>query len=77
MQFSLVSGQNMGGEDSPIYSPVSADVEPFSNDADNDGDSDDSDDYDDVVSYSQAQLMWTGPTDRVASFFLIHSKLAS
>lgn len=69
VRFSLVSGQNMdlsGGEDSPIYSPVSADVEPFSNDADNDGDSDD---YDDIVSYSQAPLMWAGPTDKVASFF--------
>ncbi|XP_060798670.1 scavenger receptor cysteine-rich type 1 protein M130-like [Neoarius graeffei] len=40
-----------GGEDSPIYSPVSADVDSFSNDPD------DSDDYDDVVNYSQTPLM--------------------
>ncbi|KAI5091823.1 deleted in malignant brain tumors 1 protein-like [Silurus meridionalis] len=42
------------GEDSPIYSPVSADVEPFSNDSDDGGDTDD---YDDVANYSQTPLM--------------------
>ncbi|XP_026785317.3 deleted in malignant brain tumors 1 protein [Pangasianodon hypophthalmus] len=51
-----VSGESMdpsGGEDSPIYSPVSADVEPFSNDADDSGDNDD---YDDV-NYTQTPLL--------------------
>lgn len=42
------------GEDSPIYSPVSVDVEPFSNDIDDAGDSDD---YDDVANYLQSPLM--------------------
>ncbi|KAK2836338.1 hypothetical protein Q7C36_014207 [Tachysurus vachellii] len=43
-----VTGESMdpsGGEDSPIYSPVCAEVEPFSHDTDDAGDSDD---YDDV-----------------------------
>lgn len=65
----LVSEENMdasGGEDSPIYSPVSADVEPFSNDPDYAGESDD---YDDVVNYTQAAMMWPETTDVVASFF--------
>ncbi|MCI4391934.1 hypothetical protein PGIGA_G00140060 [Pangasianodon gigas] len=50
------SGESMdpsGGEDSPIYSPVSADVEPFSNDTDDSGDNDD---YDDV-NYTQTPLL--------------------
>ncbi|XP_017310787.1 antigen WC1.1 [Ictalurus punctatus] len=52
-----VSGPSMDlsdGEDSPIYSPVSADVEPFSNDTDENYDYDD---YDDVINYSQSPLM--------------------
>lgn len=66
MCFCLVSGPSMDlsdGEDSPIYSPVSADVEPFSNDTDENYDYDD---YDDVINYSQSPLMWAGPTDVMA-----------
>ncbi|KAF7691274.1 deleted in malignant brain tumors 1 protein-like isoform X2 [Silurus meridionalis] len=56
-QNATVYRENMepsSGEDSPIYSPVSADVEPFSNDSDDGGDTDD---YDDVANYSQTPLM--------------------
>ncbi|KAK3532578.1 hypothetical protein QTP86_024148 [Hemibagrus guttatus] len=38
-----------GGEDSPIYSPVSADLEPFSHDTDDGGESDDYDDVGNLV----------------------------
>ncbi|XP_053349076.1 deleted in malignant brain tumors 1 protein-like [Clarias gariepinus] len=53
-----VSGESInpsGGEDSPIYSPVSADVDFISHDTDDHGESDD---YDDVVGYPQTPLMY-------------------
>lgn len=57
-----------GGEDSPIYSPVSADVAAFSNDTDY---ADDSDDYDDVADHSQVPMMWAGSSDALGSFFFL------